>query len=261
MVSRLPDLSVVVPTYNALSLSYKSVTTLFDELAARPIDYEVILVDDGSAPENRPDKSKFPPNCRLVQLAENRGKGFAVRSGLVAARGRCRVFTDVDIPYGVEAILRCYEIIDGGKSDLVVGDRSIDGSSLGVPVSLKRRLSSAVFRRVVKTITSLPTRDTQCGLKGLSAAAAEAIVPLLRIDGFAFDVEMLRCAMENGITPQPMPVKLVNEDISTVRLLRDSVTMLLDLMSIHRRASRGGYRFKVSGASNGGMLAVAEDPA
>jgi len=98
-----------------------------------------------------------------------------------------------------------------------------------------------VFRFAVSTIAGLRPIDTQCGLKGFRGDVADEIASTLKTDHFAFDVEIFRCAQDSGFTVRPIPVQLVNGDVSTVRLLRDSLTMFRDLVAIRRRAIQGGY--------------------
>ncbi|MFN2604377.1 MAG: glycosyltransferase [Gemmatimonadaceae bacterium] len=240
--SSQPDISIIVPSYNAGGLAVRSARNLDSYFRNTPLQFEIVLVDDGSSKHERPNPAEFPATATLIQLEKNQGKGFAVRTGLLAACGRCRVFTDVDLPYGIDALARCYSVITEGGADFVYGDRSLPASTVVAHPSFRRRVSSSVFRFAVETIVQLPPADTQCGLKGLSGAVADALGPLLRTNHFAFDVEIFKCAIDSGLRMQAIPVELVNEDISTVRLMRDSVTMLRDLVAIRRRAGRGNYR-------------------
>jgi dolichyl-phosphate beta-glucosyltransferase len=238
----LMDLSVIMPTYNAKALAHRSVDALHQFLGDTGLRFEILLVDDGSRMDQRPDESMLPVSGRLIQVDPNRGKGYAVRAGLMSATGRCRVFTDVDLPYGLPSILTCYEAVIDRGADFVYGDRSLPASSHHSPPSPGRRLSSIAFRLAVLAIAGLPPTDTQCGLKGLRGDVADALAPLLQTDHFAFDVEIFRCARDSGLVMQPIPVHLVNGDASTVRLLRDSMTMFRDLVAIRGRAIRGHYR-------------------
>lgn len=238
------DLSVIIPTFNAKSHAQATVERLHSRLAATGLRSEIVLVDDGSRAEERPDQASMPTGVRVVQIDRNRGKGHAVRSGLAVATGRARVFTDVDLPYGTESVLECYEKLNRGDADFVYGDRSLPESRILSRLRKRRRLSSVVFRGAVLTIAGLRQADTQCGMKGLRGRVAEAMLPVLRVDGFAFDVEMFRCARDNDLTIAPMAVHLANGDDSTVRLIRDSATMLRDLLAIRTRSARGHYRLK-----------------
>lgn len=236
------DLSIVVPTYNAKQLAHQTAESLQSYLAGHGIGFEIVLVDDGSLPAERPDNGRLPAGARLVQLGQNQGKGAAVRAGLASATGRSRVFTDVDLPYGLESLMTCYRAIVDSGMDFVYGDRSLPTSSLVARPSWRRRMSSAVFRLAVSGIVGLRPTDTQCGLKGFSGPVADALVKVLRTDHFAFDVEIFKYARDNNLRVYQIPVQLVNEDISTVRLARDAMTMVRDLVTIRQRAARGEYR-------------------
>ena len=235
------DLSVIIPTFNAKSRAQTTAETLVARLADTGLRSEIVLVDDGSREEERPLTTSMPSGARVLQVERNRGKGHAVRAGLGATSGRARIFTDVDLPYGTESILECYEKLNRGNFDFVYGDRSLPESRILARLRKRRRLSSIVFRGAVLTIAGLRQADTQCGIKGLRGRVAEAMLPVLKVDGFAFDVEMFCCARDNGLSTAPMSVHLANADDSTVRLLRDSAHMMGDLMAIRARSARGMY--------------------
>lgn len=240
----MTDLSIVIPTFNAKCRAQATVQALQARLAATDLHSEIILVDDGSRPAERPDPAAVPAGVRALQIENNRGKGHAVRAGLAVATGRARVFTDVDLPYGIDSILDCYEKLNRGDVDFVYGDRSLPESKILAPLRKRRRLSSLVFRGAVMTIAGLRQADTQCGIKGLRGHVATAMLPALKVDGFAFDVEMFCCARDNDLTTAPMAVHLVNGDDSTVRLIRDSANMIRDLLAIRARSARGRYRLE-----------------
>ena len=238
------DLSVIIPTFNAKAPARATVDLLSAKLAGENLRAEVLLVDDGSRIEERPDPASAPPCARVIQLDRNRGKGYAVREGLRAASGRVRIFTDVDLPYGVDSIMECYERLNRGDVALVYGDRSLPESKILSRLRKRRRLSSVIFRGAVFTIAGLSQADTQCGIKGMRGDVASSILPLLTVDGFAFDVEIFRCALDNGLSTAPQPVHLANGDDSTVRLVRDSTAMLRDLIAIRARSLLGKYRLE-----------------
>jgi dolichyl-phosphate beta-glucosyltransferase len=244
------DLSVIIPTYNAKALAHRSVEGLAFYLESCDIRFEIVVVDDGSRPNQRPDLVRLPAHTRVIQLESNRGKGFAVRTGLGAVVGRCCVFSDVDLPYGMDSLLTCYRTITERDLDFVYGDRSLPGSASDVRPSLRRRLSSGAFHLAVSSIVGLQQADTQCGLKGFNGKVAAELARSLRTDQFAFDVEIFRFALDNGLRVGSIPVQLVNERVSSVRLLRDSLTMIRDLIRIRQRARRGDYRRMVRRAAS-----------
>lgn len=244
------DLSVVVPTFNARSRAHATAETLNVDLAAAGLRAEIVIVDDGSRVEERPVASSMPDWVEIVQLDSNGGKGRAVRLGLSASRGRARIFTDVDLPYGSQSVIECCRRLNRGDADFIFGDRSLKESKSLSRVRKRRRISSAVFRGAVLSIARIRQADTQCGIKGMRDWVARAMIPRLQVDGFAFDVEMFRFARDNHLAIAPMAVHLANGDDSTVRLVRDSAAMVRDLALIRARASRGHYRLNTAQLSD-----------
>lgn len=243
------DLSIVIPTYNAKVQAHDTANVLQSGLSAAGLQIEIILVDDGSRIDQRPELLNLPESAQVILLDRNKGKGFAVRTGLLAASGRCRVFTDVDLPYGVGSLLACYDVISDGRADVAYGDRSLADSRIVSEEPASRRLGSAAFRFAVWMIAGLRHGDTQCGVKGFRGDIAESLVPLLKVDGFAFDVEILRSIRDQGLVSRPIAVHLRNGEHSTVRLFRDSWGMLRDLVAIRIRALQGHYK-KSAGVSD-----------
>ena len=250
------DLSVIIPTFNAKARAHETAETLHERFVRTDLKAEILLVDDGSDEHQRPDASQLPEGVRVVQLERNRGKGYAVRTGLLASSGRARIFTDVDLPYGTESLLECYHALVDSDADLVHGDRSLPGSRVVSRLRKRRRISSVVFRVAVLTVAGLRQADTQCGLKGIRGEVVARMLAVLQTDGFAFDVEIFRCARDSGLTVKPIAVHLVNADDSTVRLLRDSTSMLRDLLAIRIRSIRGEYRLDANTDHTSGIAAA-----
>jgi dolichyl-phosphate beta-glucosyltransferase len=236
------DLSVIVPAFNAKARAQATAEMLYATLTDAGLDAEIVLVDDGSNAAERVDSSSLPQGVRVVHLDRNRGKGFAVRAGLADTTGNARIFTDVDLPYGTASIMHCYEKLVRSPADFVYGDRSHIESTTFARLRKRRRISSLVFRGAVFSIVGIRQADTQCGIKGMRDWVARAVVPRLRVDGFAFDVELFRCAMDSGMMAVPIPVELANNEVSTVRLVRDSASMVRDLVAIRVRSAAGHYR-------------------
>ena len=237
-----PAVSVVLPCYRSAGLARRSAGALERYLGAAFDSFEVVVVDDGGGdfdgswpvPEEGP--------VRLIRLPANRGKGAAVRAGMLASRGRVRVFTDVDLPYDLELIAASVRYVEERGFHLTVGDRTLPGSSYALEVGWRRRLASAVFSQLVGTFLTGGFFDTQCGFKAFRADVAEALFGMARIDRFAFDVELLYLALLYRADIKRIPVRLRNNETSAVRLLRDSLGMLLDVARIRLLAWRGAYR-------------------
>ena len=234
-----PALSVVLPCYRAAALAAESVATLRAFLDAGDVDWEIIVVDDGGG--------DFPPDwptagpVRLVRLPVNRGKGAAVRAGMREARGAVRVFTDVDLPYDLSLLPVIAHYITERRFHVVIGDRTLPGSSYSADIGWKRRLASGVFSLFVGKIATGGFFDTQCGLKGFRGDVAEHLFALGRLERFAFDVELVYIALVHRLDIKRIPVQLRRNDTSSIRLLRDAVQGFVDVFRIKAYQLRGAY--------------------
>jgi dolichyl-phosphate beta-glucosyltransferase len=234
-----PDLSVVLPSYRAGALARQSIGVLGDFLSAGALEFEIILVEDGPNEGERltPEDSRV----RVLTLPANRGKGAAVRAGMQEARGRVRVFTDVDLPYDLQLIPVIMEYIERGFH-LVIGDRTLRGSRYYLDVGWRRRLASSLFSLFVGKLVTGGFFDTQCGLKAFRGDVASHLFSLARVDRFAFDVELLYLALVHRLDIKRIPVRLRHNETSSVRLVRDSTRMLLDVLGIKVRQMQGAYQ-------------------
>lgn len=201
-------------------------------------EYELILVNDGSTDASLTIAKQYESDCiRILSYTPNRGKGYAVRSGMLMARGEVVFFCDADLPYGLEVLRTGYDKIMSGPSDVVVGSRRIrDHGYESYP--LLRKIASNVFIFVVNAVLGLGVSDSQCGFKGFTRVAAEKIFSRTQIDGFAFDMEALYIARNLGFGIDEMPVKLLTHSKSKVRVFRDSILMIWDLLKVRLRSNR-----------------------
>lgn len=235
-----PDLSVVLPCFRAASLARRSVELLENALDDTGLSWEVLVVDDGGE-DFDPREWRDHDRVQLLTHSRNRGKGAAVRTGMLAARGKARIFTDVDLPFGTGLL----PVIHGylrSSFHVVIGDRSLPGSSYHQSTAFPRRMASALFTGFVGRIVTGGFFDTQCGLKGLRGDVADALFPLLQLDRFAFDVELVYVALKHRLDIKRIPVQLLHNETSSVRLLRDSSQGLIDIARIKANQLRGRYQ-------------------
>jgi len=235
-----PSLSVVLPCYRSAVLAEESANRLAEFLTRVGMSYEILVVDDGGGDFAR-EAFADRDDVRLVRLERNRGKGAAVRAGMLAARGEVRVFTDVDLPYDLDLIVVMRECIVGQGYHFVIGDRTLPGSAYAEVTSGKRRAASALFSAFVGRLVTGGFFDTQCGLKALRGDLADLIFPLVQIDRFAFDVELVYIALKHRLDIKRIPVQLRNNQTSTVRLFRDSARGVADVFRIKYHQLRGHY--------------------
>jgi hypothetical protein len=238
-----PVTSLVFPTYNPGPLIDRTWREVRAFLARAPGKWEVLFVCDGCTDGTAEHLARLVPpaeaRVRILSYTPNRGKGYAVRQGLLAATGRWRLFTDVDLAYSFEDVVRVAQTLQAGI-DVAIGSRLHADSRLVLPPHLqgyafRRHLQSQFFSRLVRWLLPLAQRDTQAGLKGLSADAARCVLPRLRCNGFGFDCEMLTACVRFGLTVREVPVCVRYEDQASTTGWRTMVRMLGELWKIRRR--------------------------
>ena len=228
--------SVVIPAYNEAS----RIAATIDAVRAAVDGVEVVVVDDGST-DGTGDAAKAAGADVVVVQPSNRGKGAAVRAGVLAAHGRTIAFTDADLAYSPDHLVGLLDAVEQGW-DVVVGSRHHPGSSTIVAASRLRRLGSDVVNWSTSMVLLGSYRDTQAGLKAFRSDVARTIFERSRIDGFAFDVEVFVVAERNGFSVHEVPVRVENTASSTVKVLRDGVRLGRDLFRIRRWAREGRYQ-------------------
>lgn len=199
------------------------------------------MVDDGSREEEALAASLLPAEVVLVRHERNLGKGGALRTGVLRARGKHVVFTDSDLPFSLDPVPATLCILRDG-ADVVIGDRLHPESVARVEVGPLRRLSSAVYTWMVHHALDLPFSDTQCGYKGYRLAVARDLFGSLRVTSFAFDAELLMRARRAGYRIVRQPVHLVHNDDSSVSLARHAPGMLVDMAALAWRRWSGDLR-------------------
>jgi len=242
-----PDVSIIIPCYKGalfVADSLRSLHSWTNGAGRRLGQWECVFVDDGSADGTGDVAASAFPGVHLVRLWPNQGKGAAVRAGMLAARGRYRFFTDADLPFGLDILHTMHRLLTDEACDIVTGARNRDAVSRSVQRSLLRQASSGIFTFLVAQLAPTGVRDTQCGIKGFSAAAAVFLFGLSRCNGFAFDVEILYLARKYGFKVKSVPVTLMVEKPSTVSVFRDGLGMAMDAVAMPIRCRLGYYEPK-----------------
>ena len=236
------EVSIILPCYNCAPFVERSFDTLCEHLDTLSSSWEIIMVDDGSADGTWDLVQRFAQDsgCKGIQFEENRGKGKAVIAGMAEARGKYRIFTDVDLPYRLENMSDCLELLGSERYQAVFGNRQHPESSI-VEISRGRRVAGRIVRFVSAFLVGRRDIDTQCGLKGFSGELADLLFPMLTIDGFLFDVELCFLLAEAGVEIRFIPVHLVNQGHSTVSFLRTGSSTVVDASRIKVRRLRHSY--------------------
>jgi dolichyl-phosphate beta-glucosyltransferase len=236
-----PDLSLIVPAYNEERRLPASLTTILEYLDGRPFSAEVLVVDDGSSDATTAvAEAPGDGRVRVVRNPGNRGKGYTVRHGMREARGVVRIFTDADLSTPVEEVDAALRHHEAGF-DVAIGSRSLARSSVEVRQPWYRQTMGRTFNVFVRTMLVRGFVDTQCGFKSFTREAADAVFSRARIDGFAFDVEILFLARRLGLRILEFPVRWLDDPDSRVDPVRHSLLMLRDLFRIQLAAMQGHY--------------------
>lgn len=232
------DVSLVIPAYNESKIVLDTIRTVSARLAELKVEYEVLIVDDGSTDGmGQLVRDCGAPHVRLEGYAPNCGKGRAVRTGMLAARGDIILCTDADLAYGVDIFAVLLERFRAGDADLVIGSRRLGGEGYKNYPPL-RIFMSKCFGLLSHMISGLPY-DTQCGIKAYRRQAARDIFSRCTTDGFSFDFEVLMRADKLGLKVEQIPVSVINFRESKVNVVKDSIQMFRDVFYIRRKVRSG----------------------
>lgn len=241
MIIQKNDLSVIMPCYQNARLAVTSTAELCAFLSVHFRTWEVIIVDDGG--QDFDSLGWVPPaGVRLIRLPINKGKGAAVRTGMLAANGDVRLFTDVDLPYDLELIPAMVHYIRKAGFHIVIGDRQLPDSKYHQQIQWQRRLSSKIFSFIAGAFITGGFFDTQCGLKCFRGDIAMQLFSNARVNRFAFDVELVYIALINQLDIKRIPVCLRENSSTSVRLIYDSFRMLIDISLLKLNREKGIYK-------------------
>ena len=242
-----PLLSLIVPAYNEADRLPDTIQRIQKHSRSWKFPIEVIVVVEPSDDQTlalAENAVKSWIDLRVLTHHEKRGKGFAVRSGMLRARGDLIFFTDADLSTPLEDLDAGLALFAHDRSiDLIVGNRMHPDSQILQRQNVSRERMGKVFNRIVQTLTGLRIRDTQCGFKGFRNRAAKEIFGRQRIDGFSFDVEVLMLARAMGFVIAELPVHWTNSEASHVHPVRDSMRMFFDVARVRKLVKRTMHEF------------------
>jgi len=246
MTALLPfvDLSIVVPAYNEELRLPPTLDKLHAFLSRQPLRYEIVVVDDGSKDNTVgvvTDAMAMIPHLRLVRQMPNRGKGAAVRRGMLEARGQIRVMCDADGSMPPEELPKLLAPIVACKAEIAIGSRYAPGAKTDQKQPFYRVLWSRLCNRVIQKSLVPGVRDTQCGFKAFTAEAARDLFRYGRIDGWAFDLEILALARRRGISIAEVGVAWQDDGRSRVNPLKDMWKVIREALTIRKNLRRGVY--------------------
>jgi len=239
-------LSIIVPAFDEQSRVGETIKKILGFIETENLPAELIVVDDGSkdstADVARKTAAEFLAiKTEVIRYEANRGKGFAVRTGLLAATGDIALFSDADLSTPIEELPKLVEPIRRGDFDVTFGSRELDKSLIQTHQSWRREQGGRVFNFVVRKMTDLQFLDTQCGFKAFRMQKFRPLLPLMQIDRFGFDIEFLYVANRHGLRLEEIPVVWNHCNGSKVDMWRDSRRTFDEVRQIRRNVKQGKY--------------------
>lgn len=236
---KTPMITLVIPMYNESGIIKDTAKELDEYMRSHFEKYEILFSDDGSRDDCGAMVEELKLPCvRVTGYKENRGKGGAVRHAMLEAKGDVVMFTDADLAYGTDVIKRVYDIMAAEpETDMLIGSRNLSKDGYEGYTAM-RKLMSKMYIKVLCFIGGFKLSDSQCGCKAFSGRAAREIFSRAKVNGFAFDFECILWAQRLGFKIKEMPVKIINHRASTVRVFRDTLSMLRDVYGIRKRVNK-----------------------
>lgn len=238
-----PELSVVIPAYNEAERIGPTLDAISKHLTAIDAPYEIVVVSDGSADatdEIVQEHSRNDNRIRLISYQPNRGKGHAVRTGMLEARAQHVLLTDADLATPVEDLHKLQDVAANGY-DVVVGSRALKDAVIIGWRPWYRVLSGKVFNMIIRLLAVPNIRDTQCGFKYFKDGSAARIFSVALLDGFGYDVEVLFLAGKFGYSIAETGVHWNNSPATKVSVLKHTLPMLLEVIKVRLNDWKGRY--------------------
>lgn len=237
------ELSVVIPAYNEETVIGKTIQAITADLAARGVTHEILVVDDGSTDQTKEQVQRLMrrmgSHLRLVQT-HHQGKGAAVRSGVLAARGAFILFMDADYSTRIDEWAKCAPWLRQGFQ-VVIGSRKMPGAEVRRHQPPLREAMGKIFTWLTDVLLGIRVSDVTCGFKCFEAGAARHIFQLQRMTGWGFDAEILFIARHSGYRIKEVPVVWTDDATTKVHILKDAVRSLGELIQIRIGSWLGWY--------------------
>jgi glycosyltransferase involved in cell wall biosynthesis len=248
-----PRFSIVIPAYNEERRLPATLEAVIAFLRDHNWDAEVVVVNDGSRDRTADVIREFAaraPQIRMIENPGNRGKGYAVRSGMLRALGDIVLFTDADLSSPIAEAQALADAIAAG-ADVAIGSRWLDKSRQTLRQPIYRRFFGRCFNLVTRAVMNLPFADTQCGFKAFTRTAAQTCFQLQTIEGWGFDPEILFIALKRGYKVKEIPVNWAHDERTKMSYFRDGMHMLRELAQIRWNRITGRYSRKVEPIDRG----------
>ncbi len=246
-----PEISIIIPAYNESERLGSPLAMILEFISSNDLCAEIVVVDDGSSDDTaavakRIFDTRPEISTNVIRYEKNRGKGFAVKTGLMAAAADIALFSDADMSTPIEEMAKLVDPIRRGDYDVSFGSRALDRSLIGTHQPWRREQGGRVMNLIIKTMSGLPFYDTQCGFKAFNMVKFRPLLEVMQIDRFGFDVEFLFVANHHKLRLAEIPVRWNDVAGSKVSVFRDTGRMISELMQIRRNAKTGKYDLRES---------------
>jgi dolichyl-phosphate beta-glucosyltransferase len=239
-------ITVIIAAYNEETRICPSLLKVSEYLCTNQLKHEIIVVDDGSSDATSRVVEALASrirNLKIIRYPVNRGKGYALRQGVLASKGTLLLLTDADLSTPIEELQKLSTFIIEKKCEIAIGSRALSSSEIIVKQPWLRQKMGKVFNKIIRALVLDGFSDTQCGFKLFSGDIARQLFREAQIDRFAYDVEILALAKKNGYKVSEVPVKWINSFDSKVNPFFDSLQMLKDIFKIRMRLGKHGNGF------------------
>ncbi|HEY0323972.1 MAG TPA: dolichyl-phosphate beta-glucosyltransferase [Pyrinomonadaceae bacterium] len=248
-----PSLSIIVPAFNEAARIGATLRTILDYLDEHVADGELIVVDDGSQDHTAEVAEQIFAQrghviTRCIRYEKNRGKGYAVRTGLLAAHAPIALFSDADLSTPITETPKLIQPIERGERDLTFGSRALDRSLIGVHQPWRREQGGRIINLIVRVATGLPFWDTQCGFKAFRMDVCRPLIEAAKIERFGFDVEYLYVAHLAGLRMEEIAVRWDHNEGSKLSVFRDTPRLLDEVRAVKKFERSGAYREAIEAA-------------
>jgi len=242
-VTQGPQYSIIIPAFNEKFRLPATLEAVMCCVREHAWTVEILVINDGSTDNTAQivrDFAQTAPEIRLLENPGNRGKGYSVRNGMLAAQGRIVLFTDSDLSSPIAEAVRLFDAIEQG-ADIAIGSRWLEADRQTQRQPVYRQFFGRCFNLVTRMVMNLPFADTQCGFKAFTHDAARTVFSLQTIDGWGFDPEILFIGLRHGLWIREVAVSWAHDERSRVSYLSDGLKMLCELASIRCKAFLGRY--------------------
>jgi dolichyl-phosphate beta-glucosyltransferase len=235
-------LSIVIPAYKEAHRIHKILDAIFEFSKIKDYNIETIVVVDGSPDDTAEVAKKYEEklkNFRVIDRKENKGKGYTVREGMLAAKGKYVLFSDADNSTPVEQVDKLLKYRN--DYDVIIGSRYVYDGKLAVPQSMIRKLGGRAINLIIRTTAVSGIKDTQCGFKLFSNKAAQEVFSKQTFDRFSFDIEILAIARSLGYKIKEVGITWYDDPHSTVNPIKDGLRMIKDAWTVRKNVNAKKY--------------------